>query len=330
VKVRIGTTAAAVLALLVLAPVARASSAHAAGSRVLVTGTGGADLVTAGYSSGRIVFTLGTDETPMHAGAGCAAQTGRVVCGSATTTALSVTLGGGADRFRRGSKETGPIAVTVSGGSGKDDLRGGDEPDRFLGGPGNDILISGGGGDRVAGNTGFDSIDAGSGADRIAADDGLADKIRCGTGTDVATVDQNDRTPNLSPKLADCETVHRIFVPVPTARPVVAFDGPQPVLDRGAILATLRCTAACLAHATVHVTVAGAKGFRIASKTLKIGVAGVRHGVRLRLSAKQKAKVAAALHDKRAVVAKLAAASVDRHGRVFHRAAKTRSLTLRR
>ncbi len=148
---RIGTIAAAVVALLVLAPGARASSAHASGSRVVVTGTGGADVVTAGYASGRLVFTLGAGETPMRAGAGCAAQTGRVVCGTAATTALSVALGGGADRFRWGSKGAAPIAVTVSGGDGKDDLRGGDEADRFLGGPGNDILLSGGGRDRVAG-----------------------------------------------------------------------------------------------------------------------------------------------------------------------------------
>ena len=327
---RIGTIAAAVLALLVLAPGASASSAHAAGSRVVVTGTGGADVVTAGYASGRLVFTLGTDGTPMQAGAGCAAQPGRVVCGNKATTALSVALGGGADRFRWGSKGAAPVAVTVAGGGGKDDLRGGDERDRFLGGSGNDILLSGGGRDRLAGNTGFDSIDAGAARDRIVADDGLADKVLCGTGADVATVDQKDRTPGLSPELADCETVHRVFVPVPTARPVVAFDGPQPVLDRGAILATLRCTAACLAHATVHVTIAGAKGFRITSKTVKINGAGVRHDVRLRLSAKQKAKVAAALGDDRAVVARLSAASVDRHGRVVHRAARTRSLTLRR
>jgi Ca2+-binding RTX toxin-like protein len=64
--------------------------------------------------------------------------------------------------------------------------------DKLFGEQGNDVLVGGENHDRLFGGSGDDHLDA---------RDGYADRVVCGSGTDVATVDAKDTVS------ADCETV---------------------------------------------------------------------------------------------------------------------------
>ena len=81
----------------------------------------------------------------------------------------------------------------VSGDEGKDKVRGGTGNDRVKGGAGNDQVQSQGGQDKVVGGSGKDNIRAGGGDDKVDAVDGVKDKVKCGTGNDVAKVDKVDK-----------------------------------------------------------------------------------------------------------------------------------------
>ena len=81
----------------------------------------------------------------------------------------------------------------VSGDEGKDKVRGGTGNDRVKGGAGNDQVQSQGGQDKVVGGSGKDNIRAGGGDDKVNAVDGVKDKVKCGTGNDVAKVDKVDK-----------------------------------------------------------------------------------------------------------------------------------------
>ncbi len=104
------------------------------------------------------------------------------------------------------------LAVTKSGGSGNDNLRGTNGADVLSGGSGDDVLrglvgadrlSSGSGEDEVFGGSGRDAISGGSGDDFISdGDDGVRDTINCGTGFDTVRADRVDN-------LDDCERVTR-------------------------------------------------------------------------------------------------------------------------
>jgi hypothetical protein len=66
--------------------------------------------------------------------------------------------------------------------------------DRIAGGAGADRIDGRGGDDCLAGGPGRDSLNGGSGDDSIQARDGAADRLDCGAGEDVATVDPKDTT----------------------------------------------------------------------------------------------------------------------------------------
>lgn len=104
----------------------------------------------------------------------------------------------GADRIAGGSG-----ADRVEGGSGNDRLSGNAGRDRMAGGSGRDRISGNSGRDRLSGGSGADRISGGSGADRISARDGRRDRIACGRGGDVVTVDRIDRVAR------DCERVVR-------------------------------------------------------------------------------------------------------------------------
>lgn len=98
------------------------------------------------------------------------------------------------------------VAVTETGGRGKDVLHGtgGSDTlkgragrDRLIGGPGDDVLIGGAGADKLRGGSGRDSFNMKAGVelpspgrDRIVARDRHKDEINCGAGIDVAIVDK--------------------------------------------------------------------------------------------------------------------------------------------
>ena len=113
--------------------------------------------------------------------------------------------GAGDDTIRTGSRDD-----SLSGGDGDDEIRGGDGNDTVSGGAGNDSLFGEAGNDALAGNedddyfeggAGNDVLDGGPGADtlfglagndRFIADDGAADTVRGGDGTDEADADGED------------------------------------------------------------------------------------------------------------------------------------------
>ena len=121
-------------------------------------------------------------------------------------------------------------ASSLSGLGGNDVLKGGDSPDALDGGAGDDDLNGGNGADVITGGPGKDQIvgDATAGGcsvigyfgscktpwgnDTINAQDGEADNIDCGPGTDTATVDAID-------VVANCETVDKgAATPPPAAQ----------------------------------------------------------------------------------------------------------------
>lgn len=82
--------------------------------------------------------------------------------------------------------------VTLKGTRRKDRLVGTRFADVLSGARGNDVLEGRGGADRLTGGPGRDRLDGGTGADMINARDGERDVVRCGPGTDRATVDRRD------------------------------------------------------------------------------------------------------------------------------------------
>lgn len=98
---------------------------------------------------------------------------------------------GGADRLvGTASRER------LDGRGGVDVLVGGGGADVLLGGGGSDRLRGQAGRDLLVGGTGADRIDGGPGADYVIAADGRRDVVDCGTGQDVALVDEIDRVRN--------------------------------------------------------------------------------------------------------------------------------------
>jgi hypothetical protein len=73
--------------------------------------------------------------------------------------------------------------VNVAAGAGND---------RFTGGYGNDVLAGGSGSDTLAGGDGSDTLDGAEGDDAMEVRDGVADQVRCGSGSDTVTADRDD------------------------------------------------------------------------------------------------------------------------------------------
>ncbi len=94
---------------------------------------------------------------------------------------------------------------------GNDRIRGMQGNDTLCAGPGNDTVDGGPQGDTVTGDTGHDLLYGGAGDDRIDARDGEVDRIDCGPGTDIATLDTVDVITDATaqhPK-GSCEAVRR-------------------------------------------------------------------------------------------------------------------------
>jgi Ca2+-binding RTX toxin-like protein len=91
---------------------------------------------------------------------------------------------------------------TVVGGKGDDQLSGSLGSDRLVGGDGDDELSGGSGNDALTGGKGVNVYSGGAGKDRVNARNGKVERINCGSGRDVATVDRRD-------KVTGCEKVKR-------------------------------------------------------------------------------------------------------------------------
>jgi Ca2+-binding RTX toxin-like protein len=92
----------------------------------------------------------------------------------------------------------------IYGLAGADRIFGRGGNDYLSGGPGADWVQGGAGSDRLRGGLGRDHIEGGPGSDVILARDGEPDSIDCGSGHDVAFVDQHDVT-------RGCEVVSRAY-----------------------------------------------------------------------------------------------------------------------
>ena len=91
-------------------------------------------------------------------------------------------------RARRQTRQGPPL-----GSSEGDSLRGRGGRDVLRGRAGRDCLAGGKGADRLNGGPDADDLSGGPGGDRLNARDRVADSVRCGPGTDRATVDARDR-----------------------------------------------------------------------------------------------------------------------------------------
>jgi Ca2+-binding RTX toxin-like protein len=95
-------------------------------------------------------------------------------------------------------------AEEIYGLGASDLLRGRKGDDYLLGGSGSDRVYGENGADRLRGGTGPDRIYGGAGPDVIFARDGEPDRIDCGSGSDIAYVDEFDRARH-------CESVRRLY-----------------------------------------------------------------------------------------------------------------------
>ena len=75
------------------------------------------------------------------------------------------------------------------GGGGPDIIDGGPGPDFLSGDGGDDTLLGGAGDDDIVGGGGIDVMDGDAGNDLLRSRDGEPDSLRCGTGVDVARID---------------------------------------------------------------------------------------------------------------------------------------------
>jgi hypothetical protein len=100
---------------------------------------------------------------------------------------IAVDLRGGDDVFASSADVTVP--QSINGGNDNDRLSGGSAGDVLAGGSGNDTLEGAGGTDDYFGEAGDDTI---------RANDGTAERIACGAGTDIVTNDFTDI-------IAECE-----------------------------------------------------------------------------------------------------------------------------
>ncbi len=80
----------------------------------------------------------------------------------------------------------------ISGGRGGDTAEGGGGPDYLFGGPGEDFLGGGPGNDQITLNLGGGTVYGDDGNDVIDTDNGYADTVHCGPGTDDVYLDIYD------------------------------------------------------------------------------------------------------------------------------------------
>ena len=242
----------------------------------------------------------------------------------------------------------------VLGGPGNDTLGGTDRDDVVNGEDGSDKISSGGGNDTVTGGAGDDAIDGadgndvlhggagvddvkgGGGDDDIRTQDGAADTVDCGEGTDVVTGDEADAVP----AEAACETVNRAAGAGGDAgqpeSTVVKADRVAPLLGLGgAVVQRARRRLVLLAAASeagtlsVACTVrAAGRRYRLRRRTATIPVDGAGVAVTFALPRKVAAAVRSALRRRKGVTARFTVTAQDRAGN--RSAAGVRTVRLRR
>ena len=173
----------------------------------------------------------------------------------------------------------------LSGDQGNDDIDAGPGNDEVRGEEGNDVLKGGDGNDKLFAGSGADTLDAGPGDDTLQTNDGTADKVTCGDGTDSIVADTVDELG------ADCENVERQFVAPPADQPA-GDDKTKPTLQAGGSTSqrvtrrrgVIRVAATSSEKGLIQIggfLAAGGVNNRLKPQTAKVDVAGA--GVELKL-----------------------------------------------
>jgi Putative metal-binding motif/RTX calcium-binding nonapeptide repeat (4 copies) len=152
------------------------------GSSIRIQGGAADDVITMAQNGAQVTFTPG-GATALTGTGGCA---GTPVVTCATPLSVSIDLGDGKDTFNTVGVK---IPLAIAGGNGNDTLNGGD---------GNDVLDGGDGDDTLIGGLGADDFFGDAGNDTIRANDGVAERISCGSGVNKADNDPVDI-------IADCD-----------------------------------------------------------------------------------------------------------------------------
>jgi peptidoglycan/xylan/chitin deacetylase (PgdA/CDA1 family) len=101
-------------------------------------------------------------------------------------------------------------------------------PNTLVGTAGPDTLSGLGGRDTLTGRGGADRLFGGAGNDRLRARDGFVDRVNCGAGSDVATVDSDDRVaPNCEKVNAPASAPERPPAPQPPAATATVPPPPE-------------------------------------------------------------------------------------------------------
>ena len=208
-RTTVRTAGLALLALVVAAPAATASTLSVRDGIVVYDGDAAADAVRiAQYvdESNDRVYYLVTDDAGLSAGSGCFKISGPTgACRITPGQRYALRGAGGEDVVvigadtPGGSTDLGPGADRFTGRAAADSVHGGDGNDIIRGGAGNDTLAGDGGADQVAGDAGNDALDGGAGDDQLefggaaipAGVGGGADDLRGGAGRD--RLSYNDR-----------------------------------------------------------------------------------------------------------------------------------------
>jgi RTX calcium-binding nonapeptide repeat (4 copies) len=212
VRTRIAVLAGAIAALALVPASAHAgmSATRNAQNVVVVTGDGGGNRlrVVDGMNTATDQYgvKLIDEDGGTVAGDGhCITDPTETVCGGPDVTTVEVDLGGGNDEVIGGSssfhrltslvadlgdgndKTSGQwtgLAMTISGGAGKDKLNGDSEDDTLNGGADDDQILGANGADTIHGDDGVDQVDGGGGNDHVHGDAG-DDSVVGSDGSDV-------------------------------------------------------------------------------------------------------------------------------------------------
>ena len=148
-------------------------------------GKEGADLLVGGLGFDSADYRFETANLTLSID-GVANESGGNATGDNIATDVERIVGGSGDDFITGSDGDN----SLDGRAGNDTIFGGLGNDSIDGGDGNDSLAGESGDDVLTGNAGQDAMTGGAGDDSFIANDGEADTIDGGTGTDSAILDQ--------------------------------------------------------------------------------------------------------------------------------------------
>jgi hypothetical protein len=162
----------------------------------IVTGTDGNDTLQ-GTAAAESIYGRGGNDA-IDGGAGDDELDGGtgadVLNGGPGSDAVSYSGGAPVTVTLNGAPDDGTAGEGDNVGNDVEDIFGGDGGDTLVGSGRANTIDGGGGGDQITGGAGKDAIFSGDGVDVIEARDGESDRIDCGAGNDVATVDLNDVT----------------------------------------------------------------------------------------------------------------------------------------